>query len=89
MYVDPSTATGIADRLEAKGLITRHRDLADHRRVRLTITPEGIALTDRSPRPASSRFVEALGNMPDAQTAVLAAGLEALAATITHHGQEA
>ena len=34
-------------------------------------------------------FVEALGRMPAAQTTALAAGLEALAATITPDSQEA
>ncbi|MEU2865030.1 MarR family transcriptional regulator [Streptomyces mirabilis] len=36
-----------ADRLEAVGLIRRERDADDRRIVRLCLTPEGIALSER------------------------------------------
>jgi len=38
-----STATGIADRLAARGLIERHEDAGDRRVKRVNLTPEGAA----------------------------------------------
>jgi MarR family transcriptional regulator, organic hydroperoxide resistance regulator len=38
-----STATGIADRLAARGLIERHEDAEDRRVKRVGLTPEGAA----------------------------------------------
>jgi DNA-binding MarR family transcriptional regulator len=38
-----STATGIADRLAARGLIERHEDAGDRRVKRVGLTPEGAA----------------------------------------------
>jgi DNA-binding MarR family transcriptional regulator len=38
-----STATGIADRLAARGLIERHEDAGDRRVKRVDLTPEGAA----------------------------------------------
>jgi DNA-binding MarR family transcriptional regulator len=38
-----SNATGIADRLAARGLVTRHEDAGDRRVKRVDLTPEGAA----------------------------------------------
>jgi DNA-binding MarR family transcriptional regulator len=38
-----SNATGIADRLAARGLVERHEDADDRRVKRLSLTPEGAA----------------------------------------------
>ena len=40
------TVTGVLDRLERAGHITRKRDLGDRRAVRLELTPSGRALVD-------------------------------------------
>jgi DNA-binding MarR family transcriptional regulator len=42
--VTPATMTGIADRLERAGMITRHTDDRDHRGRALRPTPEGQAV---------------------------------------------
>jgi MarR family transcriptional regulator, organic hydroperoxide resistance regulator len=39
-----STATGIADRLAARGLVERHEDTGDRRVKRVRLTPEGAAI---------------------------------------------
>lgn len=44
LLVQHHTATGLADRTEALGLIERARDEADHRRVRLRLTAAGSAV---------------------------------------------
>jgi DNA-binding MarR family transcriptional regulator len=42
-----SNATGIADRLAARGLVERHEDAGDRRVKRLGLTPAGAATRDR------------------------------------------
>jgi DNA-binding MarR family transcriptional regulator len=42
-----SNATGIADRLAARGLVERHEDAGDRRVKRLQLTPEGAATRTR------------------------------------------
>jgi DNA-binding MarR family transcriptional regulator len=42
-----SNATGIADRLAARGLVERHEDAGDRRVKRLQLTPEGTATRTR------------------------------------------
>jgi DNA-binding MarR family transcriptional regulator len=44
---DPSNVTGITDRLEARGLVTRHVDAADRRIKRLVLTPVGAKLREQ------------------------------------------
>ena len=44
LWVNPATITGIIDTLERDGLVERHRDPADRRQVRLSLTPRGRSL---------------------------------------------
>ena len=44
---DPSSATGIVDRLERKGLVRRVADPGDRRAKRVELTPDGKALRRR------------------------------------------
>jgi DNA-binding MarR family transcriptional regulator len=46
--LDSGTLTPLLKRLEAAGLVTRTRDPADERRVRVAPTPKGMALRDRA-----------------------------------------
>ncbi len=41
LHCDPSNITGIADRLEARGLVSREADPADRRVKALVLTPDG------------------------------------------------
>ena len=56
VHVSPSTIVGILDRLEAKELITRTRDLDDRRRVYSEITDRGRELCENAPSPLQERF---------------------------------
>ena len=47
LAIDPSTATRLCDRLVRKRLITRRRQGADRREVRLDLTARGRQLVDR------------------------------------------
>ena len=65
MHVHPSTVSGIADRLEGKGLVRRVRDASDHRVVHLEITRKGLALVRRVPPPSRLRILDELSEMPE------------------------
>ena len=43
LLVQHHTATGLVDRAQESGLVERHRDAVDARRVRLRLTPDGEA----------------------------------------------
>lgn len=49
MQTDPSAATRLLDRLEAKGYCKRVRSIDDRRVVNLKLTPEGVAAAKRIP----------------------------------------
>jgi len=82
MYLHPSTVSGIADRLEAKGLMRRVRDGRDHRVVHLEMTDEGIALLKNAPRPIRHQIVRALERLPESQLRAFVKGMSALAEAI-------
>ena len=44
LHLDPSTLTGVLQRLETHGMLTRVKDKADGRRTKLKITAQGRAL---------------------------------------------
>lgn len=44
LFLDSGTLTPLLKRLEAAGLLTRQRDSADERQVRINLTPRGAAL---------------------------------------------
>ena len=46
LHCDASNVTGIVDRLESRGLMTREVDPEDRRRRRLVVTEDGRALAD-------------------------------------------
>jgi DNA-binding MarR family transcriptional regulator len=62
IHVSPSTAVGILDRLEDKGLITRHRDRSDRRVVHVTATDVGRALAARTQHPVQTMFEDRAAN---------------------------
>ena len=47
LHLDTGTLTPLLKRLEGSGLVVRHRDPADERRVLVKPTAEGLALRDR------------------------------------------
>ncbi|MER5382307.1 TetR family transcriptional regulator [Streptomyces sp. NPDC002688] len=71
-----------ADRLEAVGLIRRERDANDRRIVRLCLTPEGIALSDRVFAARSAQERELLAGLGPADRRRLSGLLGALGQTL-------
>lgn len=83
LQLEPPTVSPVLKRLQSAGLIERHRDAADERSVRLTLTPKGRALRAEAVR-IPLQIVDRLG--------MSVADLEALRSTLTHligHAQEA
>jgi DNA-binding MarR family transcriptional regulator len=76
IHLSPSTVIGILDRLEAKGLITRERDLKDRRLVRATLTESGTALIQQAPSPLQDTLAEAMNDLPEAEQAMIVQSLE-------------
>jgi DNA-binding MarR family transcriptional regulator len=59
MRIRPATLSGLADRLEHKGLVHRWPDVADRRVVRVGLTAAGASLLDEASA-AGTAFLEAV-----------------------------
>jgi len=71
-----STVNGIVDRLEAKGLVERHRSGSDRRRVYVDITPPGRELIAAAPPLLQEHLVDALKRLPKLEQGAIALSLE-------------
>jgi DNA-binding MarR family transcriptional regulator len=60
MYLHPSTITGVVDRLEKKGYVSRDRDRQDRRVVMVQLTPKGKRLVKRAPNPVQGKMIHGL-----------------------------
>lgn len=76
VYLSSSTVVGIVDRLEERGLITRHRDSVDRRQVRVAATAAGLALSQQAPSPLQDGIANALTRLPELEQATIALSLE-------------
>ena len=79
---DQSSVSVVVRRLADAGLVERHPDARDRRRVRLTLTPRGRALLRRSPDSAQQRLVRAIEALPPRDQRALAAFLGRIVAGI-------
>lgn len=62
--LSPATMTGILDRLEARGLVSRRRRNRDKRQVLVQLTGKGSDLLAGTPPPLQERFLERLASLP-------------------------
>jgi DNA-binding MarR family transcriptional regulator len=76
MFAHPSTVSGVVDRLENRGAVTRTVDEEDRRGVRLALTGKGRTMLRRGPEPVQSGLAGALETMPKARLAQLRASLD-------------
>ena len=71
-----STVTGIADRLENRGLVRRRRDTYDRRRITLEITAAGRRLIAAAPPLLQDKFSSRLEALPELEQVTIALSLE-------------
>ena len=67
--LSPATISGILDRLERRGYVTRSRRPEDKRQVLVAITTRGRELTGRTPPPLHERFTRRLAELPESRQA--------------------
>lgn len=60
MYLHPSTITGVVDRLEKKGYVSRDRGQEDRRVIKVQLTPKGKKLVKRTPNPVQGKMIYGL-----------------------------
>ena len=89
-FIGYATLTGILDRLEEHGYVTRTRDPGDRRTVILNMTKQGDRLLASAPSLLQSRLREGLARMPtNEQTAVLDSLLQVAALMEAEKGNAA
>ncbi len=64
--IDPSTLTGILDRLETQGMITRRPDADDRRRARFKLTAVGVRIDRERKGTVEAAIRRALGRADEA-----------------------
>src|SRR5690606_25249911 len=69
--VSQGTVTGILERLEARGLVSRTRDAGDRRRYRIALTPLGQETIASAPSPLQEDFIARLSALPEGEQAMI------------------
>lgn len=86
VHLTASTLVGVLDRLEAKQLAVRTRDVADRRRINLTVTAKGAELARRAPTPLQDTLLKGLEALSDLELLAMTASLERLVDLLEAHG---
>lgn len=76
LFAHPSTVSGVVDRLEARGAVTRTTDPEDGRGVRIALTAAGRRLLRRSPPPFQHGLRRALEGLTPSRLRSLRLSLE-------------
>jgi len=78
VYHRPGTMTGIIDRLEAKGLVSRQRLGSDRRLIQITITGHGRNVVDKAFQPLRRLLEPELSNLSPDEKETITQSLERL-----------
>jgi DNA-binding MarR family transcriptional regulator len=78
MFLHTSTVSGIVDRLEVAGYLTRHRDSEDRRTVHLQLTDKGNTAVAQAPPSAFGSLIEGLGRLPEGQLSEISRSMQTL-----------
>ena len=74
-----ATVTTIIDRLEKRGLVTRHRSVEDKRVVHATLTAEGDTMTVQAPTPLQDLFSRRFAALDDWEKSMIVCSLQRVA----------
>lgn len=77
--LSPATVTVILDKLEARGLIERYRNLEDRRVVHSRLTPAAADVLARAPGFLHERFVRRFAQLPVSRQEAMLVALEEVA----------
>lgn len=77
--LNPSTVTGILDRLEKRGWVTRNRSARDRRVVTVSATAAGRDFLERAPAPLQDRFANGIARLPRRELEGIVRALDLLA----------
>lgn len=84
-----ATITNLADKLVARGLISRRRCNEDRRRVWLHLLPDGDKMISAAPDLLQGTFQSRFAQLPDWHQSMLVSALERVAALLDAEGLEA
>ena len=73
-----ATVTGILERMEKRGLVTRRRSDIDRRRVIVSLTPTGEALLAEAPPLMQESFVDEFSQLQDWEQSMILSALQRL-----------
>ncbi|TAK07276.1 MAG: MarR family transcriptional regulator [Candidatus Manganitrophaceae bacterium] len=76
MYLHISTVSGIIDRLEAKGYVSRKRAEPDRRIVMVHLTGDGKRIVDQAPEPSQGKLLHSLQNLSEKEVLEMLAALQ-------------
>jgi DNA-binding MarR family transcriptional regulator len=78
MYLHVSTVSGIVDRLETAGYLTRIRKSDDRRAIHISLTEKGIRTVKKAPLSGFANMVHELQKLPDSRVRQIGKSLELL-----------
>jgi DNA-binding MarR family transcriptional regulator len=78
MYLNPSTITGVVDRLEKKRCVLRDRSEKDRRVVKVRLTPKGNRLAKRAPKPIQGKMIYGLRKLKEDELFLIYKSVEKL-----------
>ena len=83
LMVAPTVVTGIIDRLERRGYVTREHDSVDRRRINLSLTELGLAVSQRVEEQMIADVIPEMSDLSEIEQRKLEDGLRILETVIT------
>jgi DNA-binding MarR family transcriptional regulator len=78
VFLKSSTVTGIIDRLELKGFVSRVRRSSDRRVITIELTEPGRMLAEKAPPPLPQKIIEGLARLSQEDVQKVVDGLKML-----------
>jgi len=78
MYLNPSTISGVVDRLEKRRYVLRDRSEKDRRVVKVQLTPKGNRLAKRAPKPIQGKMIYGLRKLKEDELFLIYKSVEKL-----------